>query len=206
MLRKALIGLVFVLPVGLLAWRQYGEFALAHVGGGREGPAATATATRPAWATPLARPGLTNLYRVSDDLYRGAQPTAEGVRNLAALGVRTVINLRRFRSDRDEIARTPIGYVHINVNPFDPDDEDVVEFLRAVGDANRLPAFVHCKRGIDRTGMMCAIYRVAVCGWSKADALAEMTEGPFGYDAIFRNVAEYVWRMDMEDLKRRARQ
>jgi protein-tyrosine phosphatase len=62
--------------------------------------------------------------------------------------------------------------------------------------------FVHCHRGIDRTGMMCAVYRMVVCGWSKEEALDEMTNGPFGYDGMFSNVVDFLWRLDVEELKR----
>ncbi|MFW6163091.1 MAG: hypothetical protein ACODAJ_10005, partial [Planctomycetota bacterium] len=69
------------------------------------------------WATPIDKPGLPNLHQVSEDLYRGAQPTAEGMRQLKAMGVRTVINLRKLHSDRDEIGDTGLAYEHIYFNP-----------------------------------------------------------------------------------------
>ena len=65
------------------------------------------------WATASEKPGLPNLHRVTDDLYRGAQPSAEGMRQLKKMGVRTVVNLRSFHSDRDEIGDTGLAYEHI---------------------------------------------------------------------------------------------
>ena len=51
--------------------------------------------TRPAaWAVKLDRPGLPNLNKVNDNLYRAAQPKAEGIQELEKLGVKTVLNLR----------------------------------------------------------------------------------------------------------------
>ena len=56
--------------------------------------------TRPAnWAAPLVRPGLTNFYEVTTNLYRGAQPTAQGMAELKTMGIKTVLNLRSFHSD-----------------------------------------------------------------------------------------------------------
>ncbi|NQU75584.1 MAG: hypothetical protein HQ546_04615 [Planctomycetes bacterium] len=60
------------------------------------------TADRP-WAQPLTCPGVPNFHRVSPALYHGAQPTAEGMKNLEAMGIKTIVNLRTLHGDRDEI-------------------------------------------------------------------------------------------------------
>jgi len=195
----------FALPTGLLAWQDYGPFVWAHLFALRR-PAASpapvpAPRPRPAWATPVNAPPLTNVYRVTQDLYRGAQPGAAGMRRLKAMGVRTVVNLRRLHSDADEAAGTGLDIVHVRVNPFHPTEAQVVAFLRVVADPGRGPFYVHCQRGIDRTGMMCAAYRMVACGWAKADAVDEMTNGPFGYDHVFRNVPQFLRRLDVERLR-----
>ena len=59
------------------------------------------------WAEPMALAGVPNLHKVSDRLYRSAQPTAEGMTNLVALGIKTVVNLRDNHSDSDEIGNLP---------------------------------------------------------------------------------------------------
>src|SRR5256885_1649694 len=51
-------------------------------------------------------PGVPNFARVSDVLYRGAQPTHEGFLELKKLGVRTVVSLRQMHSDRDMLSGT----------------------------------------------------------------------------------------------------
>lgn len=166
-------------------------------------PPALPASQRPAnWATPLQRPGLPNLYRVSSGLFRGAQPTTEGMRELEKLGVRTVVNLRSFHSDADEIGGTGLAGEHIYMKPWHPEDEDVVHFLRIVTDPNRLPVFVHCQHGVDRTGTMCAMYRVVVEGWSRDDAIREMTEGGFGFHEGWQNLVEYIRTADIDRLRR----
>ena len=57
----------------------------------KSAPAADPTQFTPAQA--LSLPGCKNLYRVSETLYRGAQPTAEGFKKLKKLGIKTVLNL-----------------------------------------------------------------------------------------------------------------
>lgn len=157
-----------------------------------------------AWATPVERPGCPNLHKVDENLYRGAQPTAEGFVQLKKLGIRTVINLRLFHSDRSKIGDMGLAYEHIYVKAWHPEDEDVVRFLQIVTDPKRTPAFVHCNYGSDRTGMMVAIYRVAVCGWTKDEAIREMIEGGFGYHSVWGNLTEYLDELDVTDIRKRA--
>jgi len=177
-----------------------------HTSNPAENPA-PGTARRPIrWATRVERPGLPNLHKVSARLYRGAQPTAEGMRQLRQMGVKTVVNLRKFHSDRDEIGDTCLGYEHIYFNPLHPEEKEIVRFLQIVTDKSRVPAFVHCQRGADRTGTMCAIYRIAVQGWTKGKAIEEMTNGGFGHhEKIFGNLRNYIRKLDVQAIKRRAR-
>ena len=155
------------------------------------------------WAIPLEIPGVPNLHKVSEDLYRGAQPTAEGMRQLEKLGIKTVINLRSVHSDRDELADANLSYEHINMRTTHPEDDEVIRFLQIVTDKNRTPVFVHCMRGADRTGTMCAIYRIAVQGWSKSQAIEEMTKGGFGFYEGWQNLIDYIQNLDIEQIKRR---
>jgi len=64
------------------------------------------------WAKPIQMKGAPNLHKVSDTLYRSAQPSAEGISNLKAMGIETIVNLRSFHSDRDEIGSSGIAYEH----------------------------------------------------------------------------------------------
>src|SRR4030042_3812035 len=62
-------------------------------------PAADSTGITPRpghWARLIQREALPNLHQVTPTLYRGAQPTAVGMRQLKAMGVKTVVNLRSF--------------------------------------------------------------------------------------------------------------
>jgi protein tyrosine/serine phosphatase len=149
-------------------------------------------------------PGLSNLHKVSDDLYRGAQPTAEGFKSLKEMGIKTVVNLRSFHSDTDEMEGLAFDYVDIPVKAWHAEDEDVVRFLKIVTDKTKAPVFVHCEYGADRTGMMVAIYRIAVQGWSKEDAMKEMTEGGFGWHPLWQNLLHHIRDLDVEALKKAA--
>jgi protein tyrosine/serine phosphatase len=148
--------------------------------------------------------GVPNLHRVADGLYRSAQPTAAGMRNLETLGIKSVVNLRAFHSDRYRIARTGLTETHIAMKTWHPEREDAVRFLKAVGDPSRGPILVHCQHGADRTGAMLAIYRIAVQGWSKEDAAREMTDGGYGFHEVWVNLVPWLNGLDFAALRAEA--
>ncbi|MDH4241662.1 MAG: tyrosine-protein phosphatase [Phycisphaerae bacterium] len=156
------------------------------------------------WAQRLKVPGVENLHKVSEELYRGAQPSSEGMQQLKELGIKTIVNLRSFHSDQGEIGDTGLSYEHIYMKTWHAEDEEVERFLKITTDPNRTPAFVHCQRGADRTGTMCAIYRVAVQGWSKDEAVEEMIKGGFGFYAGWKNLIDYIRELDIEEIKSKA--
>ena len=155
------------------------------------------------WAERFELSGVPNLYKVSDNLYRGAQPSAEGMRQLKKLGIKTIINLRFIHSDRGKIKGTELDYEHIHMTTWNPHTKKVVRFLQIVTDSNRTPVFVHCHRGIDRAGVLCAIYRIVVEGWNKDEAIEEMTKGSFALRSVQKNLVDYVRCLDVGDIKRR---
>lgn len=197
-----------VLALALAAAAAAGCLGAGRGAAAPEAPAAPGT--RPArWARPVSVPGCPNLWRVSAGLYRGAQPTAEGLAGLRRLGVRTVVNLRALHSDRDELAAAGaaaagLGCERINMKPWHAEDEDAARFLRIAADPARQPVFVHCRDGADRTGTMCAVYRVVVQGWSRQAALEEMVGGGYGFHGVWANLKRYIEGLPAEALRRRA--
>lgn len=166
----------------------------------------TAPEPRPAdWAVPVELEGVPNLHKVSDTLYRSAQPTGEGMKNLKEkLGVKAIINLRSFNSDRDEIGKTDLGYEHLTMKAWHPEKKEAVRFLQIVTDPARQPVLVHCQHGADRTGTMCAIYRIAVQDWPKDKAVKEMREGGYNFHEIWSNLPKWIDALDIDKIKRRA--
>ena len=156
------------------------------------------------WAQPIQVAGVKNCFQVTSNLYRGAQPTAKGFKNLQAMGIKTDVNLRAWHSDKDKVAGTGLKSVRFRMEPWRGDTEEVVQFLKVATDTNNLPAFVHCERGADRTGMMCAMYRVAVCGWTKAQAIDEMKNGGFNFSPTWHELITFIQKADIADIKRRA--
>ena len=163
------------------------------------------TIQRPAgWAQPASLAGVPNLFKVSEDLYRSAQPDFQGMKNLKQLGIKTVVNLRSFHTDQDELGNTGLFREHIFMKAWHPERKEAVRFLKLVSDSARTPALVHCQHGSDRTGAMCAIYRVAVQGWSKEEAIREMTQGGFGFHRIFVNLPKWIKALDIDQIRKEA--
>ena len=50
-------------------------------------------------AEPVQVEGVENSYKISDELYRSAQPDREGFTALQKLGIRSVLNLREYHKD-----------------------------------------------------------------------------------------------------------
>jgi protein tyrosine/serine phosphatase len=149
-------------------------------------------------------PGVGNFAKISEALYRGEQPTAEGMAELKKMGVKTVVNLRAFHSDRDELKGLGLNYVHINCKAWHPEDEDVARFLKIVNMPENQPVFVHCQHGSDRTGLMVAAYRMVEQGWSAGDAVAEIRN--FGFHEIFQNIITHLEKWDVDAIRVKARE
>jgi len=155
-------------------------------------------------AEPIELPGVPNLHKVDSGLYRSAQPDEIGMINLRKMGIRTIVNLRAFHSDSDEIGDIKLACKNIPVNTWDIKEDDAVEFLKIVTETENLPVLVHCQHGADRTGAMIAVYRIAVQGWSKREAIQEMTRGGFGFHEIWINLPSWIESLDIDEIREKA--
>jgi tyrosine-protein phosphatase SIW14 len=134
-------------------------------------------------APPIAEPirfsGVGNFGRVAGNLYRGAQPSAEGFAELKKLGVGIVVNFRDEPSEQTKEQRTAeaLGMRYVGIGWHarkEPTDAQVAEFLHLVRANPQSKIFVHCHWGADRTGVMVATYRIAEERWTAEQATAEM--------------------------------
>lgn len=133
--------------------------------------------------------------QIDSNLYRGAQPSAEGFRALAEQGIKTVIDLRAERDEiRDEqrlVEAAGMKFVSIPVGGSStPADAQVAQFFSVIDDPASGPVFFHCKRGADRTGTMAAIYRIRRQGWDVDRAISEAKN--VGMHWYFVNMRSYI--------------
>jgi tyrosine-protein phosphatase SIW14 len=129
---------------------------------------------------------LPNLGCINANLYRGAQPTEEGFKELARRGVKTIINLRNddenARLEETEVVRDGMKYINLPLgNWLGPKDEKIAAILKQINAPENQPVFVHCKRGADRTGTVIAVYRISHDGWTAKQAQSEAKSYDFGW-------------------------
>jgi tyrosine-protein phosphatase SIW14 len=119
--------------------------------------------------------GVPNAGEVTPNLYRGAQPNAQGFKALANMGVNIVVDLRGLsKAERERVNKLGMQYVAIPWHcPF-PRDEAFARFLELIRKNPGKKVFVHCRLGDDRAGMTIAAYRMAEQGWTAQQAMEEM--------------------------------
>ncbi len=153
----------------------------------------------PALAQPTEIAGVSNFAKVTDGVWRGAQPTAEGMATLKAMGVKTIVNLRALHSDRDELRGLGLDYVHLPCTALVPDEEIVAAFLKVATTTARRPVFVHCQHGSDRTGVVMAAFRVTVQGWPMQKARRELPR--FNFHEVFVPLERYLDDFDPDRVR-----
>ena len=139
---------------------------------------------------------IDNFGRISDAYYRGAQPDAGDYADLAALGVKTVINLTSFDALPEEpglVEAAGMNYVAIPMTTrVQPTPQQLAQFLGIVNDPANQPVFVHCVGGKHRTGVMTAVYRMTQHAWTPEQAFREMKQFKFGFDFLHPEFKRFV--------------
>lgn len=142
-----------------------------------------------------------NFYRVSDELYRSGQPSADQMKELERFGIKTVLNLRQYNSDDKEAKGTAPQLFHVKMNAGRIYDKDVIEALTIIRDAPK-PVLIHCWHGSDRTGVIVAMYRIVFQNWTKEAAIAELKQPQFGHhERTYRNIPKYLESVDVEAMR-----
>jgi protein tyrosine/serine phosphatase len=131
-------------------------------------------------AKKISLPGIHNAGKISDSLFRGAQPDIAHLDELKKLGVTTIVDLRSEASDtreRERIQAESLGlhFISIPVGGFSaPTAMQLAEFFSLLRETPLQKIFVHCEYGRDRTGVFIAAYRIAFDHWSSDQAMSEM--------------------------------
>lgn len=141
--------------------------------------------------------GIDNFGQISATYYRGAQPLGDDYADLAALGIKTVINLTSDDALAEEpglVEKAGMHYVSLPMTTrVPPTAEQQARFLSVVNDPARQPVYVHCVGGKHRTGVMTAIYRMTQNAWSADQAFDEMKDFKFGADFLHPEFKRFVY-------------
>ena len=135
-------------------------------------------------------------YRVDENYVRGSQPLRGGIGTLSRLGVKTLVDLRSIYDHTDDVkAAAELAGLAYEWEPMSvwnpPTDEEANRFISVVTDTAKGPFYVFCADGLNRTGEMTAIYRVAHNQWTVEKALDEADQ--LGFNPYYYTLRSYVW-------------
>jgi tyrosine-protein phosphatase SIW14 len=143
---------------------------------------------------------IENFGQVNSTYFRGAQPAGRDYADLAALGVKTIIDLQEADDDPNEARLARAAGIEYHQIPMSthrpPTQEQLALFFKLVSDPTK-PVYVHCKGGRHRTGVMTAAYRMSYEGWTADKAFSEMKEYDFGPDFLHPEFKKYVYGYDV---------
>jgi protein tyrosine/serine phosphatase len=130
----------------------------------------------------LSRIHIGNFGKVNDSYFRGSQPKGADYADLAAIGVKTVIDLQADGPSNEAgfVKAAGMNFVRIGMTTTKaPTDAQVAQFFEVVNNPANQPVYVHCAGGRHRTGTMTALYRMTFDGWTPQQAYGEMKQYRF---------------------------
>lgn len=118
--------------------------------------------------------GILNFAKVTDNIYRGGQPTSDGWKYLKSIGVTNFVKLNLEHPNDLEAQALGIVLNNCGIDFMDqllgPVDHNTIS--NAI--SSIIPnTYIHCEHGQDRTGLVVACYRYGT-GWTKQQSEDEM--------------------------------
>jgi protein tyrosine/serine phosphatase len=135
-------------------------------------------------------------------LYRSGSMTADGFADaLARYHFHTIINLQdewpdpelsqsyfgwKTIHEKEMCERLGVRYIYLPPDTISrrkvPEERPAAidRFLDILAEPGNYPILIHCRAGLHRTGVMTAVYRMEVDGWTPAQALRELKANGFG--------------------------
>jgi protein tyrosine/serine phosphatase len=142
---------------------------------------------------------IKNFGQMDGRFFRGSQPKENDYQQLAALGIKTVIDLQDDPTayEKKDVEALGMKYVNIPMSDKDyPSSEKIEQFLKLVDDPTTGKFYVHCAGGRHRTGVMGAVYRFNHYNWNYDQVYAEMKKYDFytrwGHGEMKKFVVDYA--------------
>lgn len=125
---------------------------------------------------------IDNFGQMDERFFRGAQPGESDYPGLAALGIKTIIDLTDKPTSYEKSKAEAAGIRYVSIPMSDsrkPSNDQIEQFMSLVSEPSTGKFFVHCIGGRHRTGVMGAVYRMKQYGWSFDQAYNEMKQYDF---------------------------
>lgn len=138
------------------------------------------------------------MIKVSQGIYRGPHPNVAVLHNA---GIKTVLTLENDISVvADEVIECKKNDIDIYHQPmsdfFRPSKPQLIRVIQFLSDPDLYPIYVHCRLGVDRTGMAIAAYRILIQDWTVDEAYAEAKK--LGHRWWFPPY--WGWKRSLEEL------
>ena len=149
-----------------------------------------------------------NFHKVNDNIFRSGQPDDDEFESLCTFnGIRSVLNLRKNSSDKDDIESVnarQVKKIQLYEIPLDTGkiyEADLYKIVSVLRDAPK-PLLIHCWQGSNRTGCAVAAYRIVFENWSVEDAVSELMKPEYGHFKFFySNIPELLRKADWKKIK-----
>lgn len=196
--KASLVAILVVLVFGLI--KSYGPSTGEGTAPKAIASNTTSNGAQPKLTSPSSFPNIKieNFGQMDEHFYRGAQPKPDDYTALAALGIKTVIDLRDDPTNYEKPGSEAAGMHYVSIPMSDkrkPSPEQIEAFLAIVKDKTQQPFYVHCVGGRHRTGLIGAVYRYSQYGWDFDQVYREMKNYDYysrwGHSAIKDYVKEY---------------
>ena len=117
------------------------------------------------------------------------------------MGITNLLSLRTISTDNYLANSTAISCHSVPINYLRIDERAVLKAVGIMQSPKNRPLLVHCRHGSDRTGLVCATYRVLVQDWTKEEAIEEMLLGDYGFHTYFSNIVSFIRNLDVEKAR-----
>lgn len=118
----------------------------------------------------------TNFDQIAPGVYRSNQPSHRRFERYAAMGIKSVLNLRgaahhaRYLFEKETVDALGLTMINVSLQARKAPAREAVQALIAAFRQIGRPFLMHCKSGADRAGLASAIYLMVIEGKSVEEA------------------------------------